>query len=502
MPEATHQTETTPAGDRRSGILLHPTSLPGPWGIGDLGPTAYRFVDLLESAGQRLWQILPLGPTTAGSPYSTVSAAAGNPWLIDIESVYREAGHHAQLVDPTARVDFAAVEQRKGAELLKAFDQFQTDAAALEEFDAFCQEQREWLDDYALFMTIREQFDGRSWNQWPKPLATRQTDELNQVRKEFEQRMRFHEFVQFVFFKQWMTLRRYANQRAIRIVGDIPFYVALDSADVWAHPQNFELDLETGEALWMGGVPPDCFSETGQLWNTPIYNWRHLEATGFRWWVERFRQLSQLVDIVRIDHFRGFAAYWQVRGGDTTAINGQWIDAPGDALFTTVGKECGNLPIWAEDLGLITADVGQLRDRFSFPGMKVLQFAFDSHDPQNPHLPENYVNNCVCYTGTHDNHTTRGWWQELNEPTREFVSNVIGLSEGEPIQWALIRFAMNSPARDVVLPWQDVLGLTDDARFNVPGSVNAENWTWRYDPADVRPEGLEHLKQLTRETGR
>lgn len=490
---------------RRSGVLLHPTSLPNGWGIGDLGPEAYAFIDLLHDTHQRRWQILPLGPPAlAGSPYSTLSAIAGNPLLISLDLLAREGwldfkkGHHVAVSAP---VDFDQVAGTKTPLLRQAFESFLSADASRESFNSFCDEQSDWLDDYALFMALKEAQGGEAWYRWPASLVARRAETLRNARRELATEIAFHQFTQFAFYSQWSALRAYANERGVQVVGDIPIYVAHDSVDVWSHSRIFAIDQASGEMLQIGGVPPDYFSETGQLWNVPVYDWQHLEDTGFAWWVDRFRKLSKLVDVVRIDHFRGFAAFWQVPKGARTAVEGHWVDAPGAALFTTLQEELADLPIWAEDLGLITTKVETLRDEFSLPGMKILQFAFDDRGAANPYLPFNYDRNCVCYTGTHDNDTTRGWWAQLDAKLKRCVTDYLGVANDEEIHWSLIRLALSSVADDVVIPWQDVLGLGSESRLNVPGTATG-NWTWRFDSASVTAEVVERLSQLTDIYGR
>jgi 4-alpha-glucanotransferase len=489
---------------RRSGLLLHPTSFPGPWGIGDLGATARAFVDFLGETQQQLWQILPLGPTADdGSPYSSYSSSAGNPLLISLEALADE-GMVPKIAPPGAPAsqpfDPQAVRAAKLPALKRAAEAFAASSRA-GEFDRFCSERADWLDDYALFMALKETYPGKTWNQWPAPLVRREAAALADARKSLGGLIAFHKFTQFAFYRQWSALRDYAHQQGIRVVGDIPFYVAFDSADVWANPQNFALMPGTFEARLMAGVPPDYFSATGQLWGNPVYDWAHLEETGFDWWIQRFRRLTHLVDVVRIDHFRGFQAYWQVPHGETTAINGTWAECPGDAFFHALEHELGHLPVWAEDLGLITAEVEKLRDTFDFPGMKVLQFAFDDKGAENPYLPFNFVENCVCYTGTHDNDTTAGWWNALTPEQRRQVIDYAGPDAANEPHWSMIRLAMSSIASTVVVPLQDVLGLGTEARMNVPGRAEG-NWSWRYDAALLDAGARDRLKTMTTTFGR
>ena len=486
-------------------MLLHPSSLPGPWGIGDLGPHAHGFVDLLASTHQQLWQVLPLGPTGEdGSPYSSFSSSAGNPLLISVEAM-AEDGTGPVVASPglpeTAPVVQREVRARKMAALERATQQLRHASPLRAEFEQFCGEQADWLDDYALFMSLKESYPNRAWNLWPEDLARRGPAALEQARRDLRDRVALHQFSQFVFYRQWSRLREYAHRKGIRVVGDIPFYMAFDSADVWANPQNFALDPRTSAPRLMAGVPPDYFSKTGQLWGNPVYDWTHLQHEGFDWWLRRFRRLTSQVDIVRIDHFRGFQAFWQVPQGETTAVNGAWAECPGDAFFHTLEHELGHLPVWAEDLGLVTPEVEKLRDAFDFPGMKVLQFAFDEKGQDNPYLPFNFTRNCVCYTGTHDNDTTVGWWAQLDDSRRRQVLDYTGATQREPIHWEMIRLAMSSIAESVMIPLQDVLGLGSDARMNVPGRADG-NWSWRCRSSALTDEVKARLEQATATYGR
>ena len=490
---------------RRSGVLLHPSSFPGPWGIGDLGPAARTFVDFLGATHQQLWQILPLGPTADdGSPYSSFSSSAGNPLLISLEALAEE-GLAAPAASPGAPasgpVDLRAVRAWKLPVLEEAARRFFERPLLRDEYERFCAERADWLDDYALFMALKDAHPGKTWNLWPAELVRREPAALEQARQSLRESVNFHKFSQFAFFRQWSALKDYAHQRGIRIVGDIPFYVAFDSVDVWANPQNFALLPDTFEPRLMAGVPPDYFSATGQLWGNPVYDWAHLEESGFAWWIQRFRRLTQLVDVVRIDHFRGFQAFWQVPHGETTAVNGTWAECPGDAFFHTLEHELGHLPVWAEDLGLVTPEVEQLRDDFGFPGMKVLQFAFDDTAAENPYLPINFVPNGVCYTGTHDNDTTVGWWNGLGESQRRQVLAYVGQIGDNGIHWAMIRLAMGSIADSVVVPLQDLLGLGSEARMNVPGRADG-NWSWRYPAAAIDETLRGQLETMTTTYGR
>ncbi len=493
---------------RSSGVLLHPTSFPSPYGVGDLGSEAYQFIDFLVSSRQSLWQILPLGtPGHGSSPYLAYSAMAGNPLLISPEQL-NMAGllMEEDLADtpefPLDSVDFDQAEAFKTPLLLKAFQKFQADGGEqLPEFIAFCKEQADWLDDYALFMALKADNEGLAWVEWSDALKSRQASAILEAQVRLKQAIAYQQFLQYEFFRQWKMLKDYANERGIQIIGDIPIYVAHDSADVWGNPQNFCLNPESGLPAKMAGVPPDYFSETGQLWGNPVYAWEQLQETGFAWWIRRFEVLLQLVDIVRIDHFRGLQAYWVVPEGEETAINGEWVEAPGDALLATVKEKLGQLPIIAEDLGIITPEVNALREKFDFPGMKILQFAFDS-GPGNPYLPFNYEGrNWVVYSGTHDNDTTVGWFESRDEGAQNHVGTYLGQVSDDGIHWDLIRLASSSVANQAIFPAQDLLGLGTDARMNTPGLAEG-NWGWRYRTYSLNESVGDRLGQVTDYYGR
>ncbi|MDB9328365.1 4-alpha-glucanotransferase, partial [Nodularia spumigena CS-590/02] len=407
---------------RSSGILLHPTSFPSRFGIGDLGLEAYKFIDFLRETYQQYWQVLPLGPTGYGnSPYAAYSAMAGNPMLISPEQL-QEQGLLAEEdfanlpVFNESKVDYDQVNEIKIALLKKACENFQVKATPLQkkEFAGFCESKAYWLDDYALFMALKDANNNTSWHTWEKEIVKREPAAIDQAKEKLAAEIYYYKFVQFEFFRQWSELKTYANMSGIKIIGDIPIYVAQDSADVWAHPHIFCLDEETREPALMAGVPPDYFSETGQLWGNPVYNWEALQKQDFNWWLGRFEAMLDYIDVIRIDHFRGFEAYWAVEQGEETAMNGEWMKAPGEELFDAIKAKLGTLPVLAEDLGVITPEVEALRDKYEFPGMKVLQFAFGS-DPGNSFLPFNYTRNAVVYTGTHDNDTTVGWFNQAND---------------------------------------------------------------------------------------
>ncbi|MEY2833448.1 MAG: hypothetical protein RLZZ574_2707 [Cyanobacteriota bacterium] len=494
---------------RASGVLLHPTSLPSRFGIGDLGENAYRFVDFLANSDQQIWQILPIGPTGYGnSPYLSYSALAGNPLLISPAILQQQDlltwEDLQNLPDfPQDQVDFEGVIKMKMPLLRKASDRFKAIASdeAKEEFQRFCNRQNDWLSDYALFMSLKDAHHGSGWNQWQVDISARQPQAMAEWAAKLTDDIFFHKFVQYQFFDQWQNLKQHANEKGIQLFGDIPIYVAHDSVDVWAHRNIFQLDPDTGEAALMAGVPPDYFSETGQLWGNPVYNWQELEKTDFKWWIRRVEAILEYVDIIRIDHFRGFQAYWAVPHGETTAMNGTWLDAPGDEFFQRLDKQLGKLPIVAEDLGVITPEVEALRDKFNFPGMKILQFAFDG-DSANGFLPYNYTDrNCIVYTGTHDNDTTVGWFNERSPEANVQVSDYFGCVGNDGIHWAMIRLALSSVSNTAVLPFQDILGLGTDAKMNTPSQPTG-NWSWRCRAEAFNDELSGRLKYLTHLYGR
>lgn len=502
---------------RAAGILLHPTSLPSEFGIGDLGRTAYEFVDFLVAAKQTYWQVLPLGPTGFGdSPYQCFSAFAGNTLLISPEVLVEEelltADEIADRPDfPEGRVDFGAVIEWKTSLLEKAYQRFRltTSVNLRGSFESFTQVVAEWLDDYALFRAIKKTQDQKSWQQWDEELKLRDEAAILRAHEELLEEVQAQKFYQFLFFKQWTRLKSYANGKGIRIVGDVPIFISLDSADVWRNPQEFKLNRD-GSPKVVAGVPPDYFSKTGQLWGNPIYNWDAMREDGFKWWISRVKFTLRTVDILRIDHFRGFAASWEVPGGDKTAENGRWVNVPGKELFLTLRRELGRLPILAEDLGVITPDVEELRDGFGFPGMRILQFAFGG-DTANHDLPHNYINNCVVYTGTHDNDTTVGWYnsqagagstRDEDEITREhdFCLRYLN-SDGSEIHWDFIRAVLASVANTAIVPVQDLLGLGTEARMNLPASESG-NWFWRLRDGELNEAICERLGGLTETYGR
>lgn len=503
---------------RASGILLHPTSLPGDYGCGDLGSEAYKFIDFLARARQTYWQILPLGPTGWGdSPYQCFSAFAGNTNLISPEKLLEEGllteDELAQKPDfPEDRADFGKVHEWKSRRVLPlAYERFRVTASddLRGKFETFCRQNASWLEDYTLYRAVKLSQGQRAWYEWDAPLRLRHENALNEARESLREEIQAQKFYQFLFFHQWARLKEYAGGKNIRIVGDVPIFVALDSADVWCNPSEFKLN-EDGSPKVIAGVPPDYFSATGQLWGNPIYDWERMQHDGFRWWIERVRAALRLVDILRIDHFRGFAAAWEVPGGDTTAENGHWVKVPGKELFDALQNALGELPVMAEDLGVITPDVEELRERFGFPGMRILQFAFGG-DTNNQDLPHNYIRNCVAYTGTHDNDTTVGWFNseagsgstrgaDQIKKERETCLEYLA-SDGSEIHWDFIRAVWASTANTAIAPAQDLLGLGNEARMNLPASTDG-NWQWRCRKGQLSEEIGRRLGKLTEIYGR
>lgn len=477
---------------RRAGVLLHPTSLPGTGENGTLGRDALRFLDVLADAGMSVWQVLPLGPTHADrSPYQCLSAYAGNPRLIDFA-----------LLEEWGWLAAGSAAHAKGGDerrhLLRDAQVAARSSGGNPALERFAAGHASWLDDYALYVAIRESQQHRPWWQWPVPLRDRDPGALARAGAELADELALVRFEQYVFFRQWQAIRDAARARGILLFGDLPIFVAHDSTEVWANRHCFDLDAE-GQPQVVAGVPPDYFSETGQRWGNPLYDWSRIEADGFRFWIDRMRAQFALFDLVRIDHFRGFEAYWEIPATEETAVNGRWAEAPGAALFETLVRELGNVPVVAEDLGLITPAVEALRDRFRFPGMRVLQFGFDG-DGENPHRPHNHVRDCVVYTGTHDNDTSVGWFDGLTPAQQEQVRDYLGFPS-EPMPWPLIRAALRSIAQLAVVPLQDLLGLDSHHRMNLPGSTEG-NWGWRFDWDQV-PAGLAaRLRRLVEEYGR
>jgi 4-alpha-glucanotransferase len=485
---------------RRSGILLHPTALPGPLRIGDFGKEAYSFIDFLVNAGQGVWQMLPLGPTGFGhSPYNALSAFAGNPALIDLQQLVDngdlDKSDITNLVRMASDADFNLVHSLKSSLLKEAGRRFfeTKNTTRHLEYDIFSRNQAYWLKEFCFFMALRDNFAGQSWAKWPEGLRTRDPQAIKDWEEKLELICHLHCYQQFVFTEQWQKLKNYANHNGIDIFGDLPIFVAYDSADVWANQRLFQLDKQ-GQPTAVAGVPPDYFSNTGQRWGNPLYCWEQLKLEDFNWWIRRFAHQLQYCDLIRIDHFRGFDACWSIPATEETAMNGQWEEVPGRAFFERLRHWRNNLPIIAEDLGVITPEVEKLRDDFGFPGMKILQFAFDS-GPSNPYLPENYTANCVVYTGTHDNDTTLSWWQGLNKEQRDRVRKYLGISNPE-MPWDMIRIAMASIANLCIFPCQDILGLGKEARFNTPGRATG-NWSWQMTPKALNNSVAERLRRLT-----
>lgn len=496
---------------RSSGILLHPTSLPGRFGIGDLGEYAYRFVDFLQEAEQSLWQVLPLGPTSFGdSPYQSPSTFAGNPNLISLDVLVGDGYLSEDDFDdlpsfPTYRVDYGPVIDYHNRKLHIAFERFGANASAEEKqaLDAYCDENKLWLDDYALFMALKDHNGGRPWTMWEDDdLIRYKKPALEKARKEHADAVRYHQFTQWVFDKQWRALKAYAAERNVRLMGDIPIFVAHDSSDVWGNQHLYYLN-EDGTPKVVAGVPPDYFSETGQRWGNPLYRWDVMKENGYEWWLRRFETVFKLVDMVRIDHFRGFQAYWEIPAEEETAVKGEWIDGPGTDFFKVVKEKFGTLPIVAENLGVITEEVETLRTDFDLPGMQVLQFAFDGECGSNTFLPHHYEHNTVVYTGTHDNNTTFGWWhsEEAGDNIQRCVADYIGrvhISElHDDIHWLMIRIGSSSVADTFIVPLQDVLGFGADTRMNTPGKPQG-NWSWRFGEEELRNPAKESLAFITR----
>jgi 4-alpha-glucanotransferase len=502
---------------RASGVLLHPTSLPGNFGIGDLGAETYKFIDFLSKAGQTYWQVLPLGPTGYGdSPYQCFSAFAGNTNLIAPELLVEDEFLTDEEINrkpdfPIQKVDFGKLYDWKNHLLAVAYENFRrtTSVDLRGKFETFCQNEAAWLDDYALFRAVKKSQDQKLWLEWDEPLRLRDDTALHYAKENLREDIRAQKFQQWLFFRQWNDLKLYANAQNIKIVGDVPIFISLDSADVWCNPREFKLDKQN-RPLVVAGVPPDYFSTTGQLWGNPIYDWDKMREDNFRWWTRRVRATLKTVDVVRVDHFRGFAAAWEVPGGDKTAVNGQWVSVPGRELFDALRNALGDLPFWAEDLGVITPDVEELRDSLGFRGMRILQFAFGG-DSNNHDLPHNYIHNCVAYTGTHDNDTTVGWFHSRagsgstrndNQIRREhdFCLNYLK-SDGREINWDFIRAVWESVANTAIVPMQDLLGLGSEARMNLPASTDG-NWSWRCKDGDFSDVIAERLKELTAIYGR
>ncbi len=489
---------------RMSGILLHPTSLPGPYGIGDLGPRCYEFIDFLVKSGQQLWQVLPLGPTGYGnSPYMCYSAFAGNPLLVSPDLLVQQGWlapgcwealpQWAEITRTfVGQVNYDAVVPFKMALLDQAWNTFQAKASEgqQQDFNTFCESERYWLRDYALFMALKEIHQDREWVTWDTALANRDPDALQQAEADHAAAIQKQQFYQYLFFQQWQRVKDYAKRFGIKLMGDLPIYVAYNSADAWANRSIFLLEPD-GKPLLVAGVPPDAFSDDGQLWGNPLYDWQALKNQGYSWWISRMKATLSLVDCVRIDHFRGFESYWAVPYGAGTAKDGSWKPGPGMDFFDALKESLGEIPVVAEDLGDITPEVLDLRNQCGYPGMKILQFAFGG-DPNNPYIPHQYHQNCVVYTGTHDNNTTVGWFysDQMPEWSRDLVKRYIGAMGSEGIHWDMIRLAFGSIAELAIIPLQDVMGLGEDSRMNFPGTAS-NNWGWRF-TSEMLHEGVIH----------
>ncbi|MEW5894681.1 MAG: 4-alpha-glucanotransferase [Candidatus Omnitrophota bacterium] len=495
---------------RGSGLLMHLSSLPSEFGIGDFGRSAYDFAKLLSDGGQRYWQMLPLNPTDGvyfESPYSSPAAFALNPLFISpidfFEKGWLTKGDLGKKkIFPKDRVDFPKVRALKEILNRKAYESFRKEDHVKDGYEQFCMREDFWLDDYAMFMVLKEIFSGLRWDQWPLEMKERDPLALKGVKTKYHERIQFHKFLQFCAYEQWHGLREYCRGLKIKLIGDIPIYVNEDSADVWANPSFFKLD-EKMRPRFVAGVPPDYFSTTGQLWGNPVYDWQRLKQDDYRWWMNRLRRQFELFDIVRIDHFRGFQAYWEIPATEKTAVIGQWTDGPQDNFFTKVCDEFKGLPLIGEDLGIITEDVTRLMERFEIPGMKVLQFAFGGDLKTHPYIPENYRENCVVYTGTHDNNTTRGWFvQDASPKDKQNLKEYLHKEPQEgTIAGDFIGLALRSKAVLSIIPFQDVLNLGEEARMNTPGTITG-NWMWRYYPSDGDAKKVKLLNSLTKEAGR
>ncbi len=495
---------------RGSGILLHISSLPSRFGIGDMGPGAYAFADFLQASGQTYWQVLPVNPVEmvyGNSPYSSISAFAGNPLFISFEKMIEdglldEKDLGAPSFPRQDRVDFPSVNEYKRAILEKAATRFEKDSRNRAEFDRFTESSKYWLDDFARFLVLKKKFNGAMWGDWPAEYRDRHPETLQQVDREFARELEHIKFIQYVFSSQWSALRKYCNDRAIRFIGDIPIYVNYDSPDVWEYPGRFKLTPDKKSAA-VSGVPPDYFSSTGQLWGNPVYDWDSMKQHGYEFWVNRLAHNQFIFDMVRIDHFRGLVAYWEVPAAETTAVNGRWVQVPAESFFDTLKEKFPNLPIIAEDLGVITPDVSEIMNRYGFPGMKVLLFAFGDDPWKNPYAPHNHVPNSVVYTGTHDNNTVRGWFEgeASNEEKGRFFNYIGRTVTSENVAWEFVTMAMRSVCNWAIIPIQDILNLGGDSRMNRPSTATG-NWEWRLAPQALTGDVVDRLRALTEETGR
>ena len=495
---------------RGSGILLHITSLPSPYGIGDFGEWAYRFVDFLAETKQSYWQMLPLNPTApilGNSPYSSFSVFAGNHNLICPELLVKDGFLSKSDIEnhppfPANKVDYQAVGNYKEKILALAYEKVRENINHHKAFNKFCHENAHWLDDFALFISLKEHFNGIVWREWPRELRDREKAAIDMWREKLKDTIVKEEFFQYLFFKQWSALKQYSHSKGIKIIGDIPIYVSYDSCDVWRSPQIFKLD-DQKKPTHVAGVPPDYFSSTGQLWGNPVYRWDILKKNHYAWWMNRMEHMLKLFDVIRIDHFRGFVAFWEVPTSEKTAVHGRWVKAPVKDFFTKVLKKFPHLPIIAEDLGYITDDVREVMHHFQFPGMKLLLFAFDDNPVKNPYIPHNHIKNCVLYTGTHDNNTVKGWFEKEARPEdRNKVLRYLGRDVApNEIAWELVKLAMMSVANTAILPIQDILGLGTEARMNYPSTVG-HNWEWRLLPDMLSPGITSQLREITEVYGR
>ena len=494
---------------RGSGILLHVPSLPSRFGIGDLGPQAFRFVDFLADAKQSFWQILPLNPIEpvyGSSPYHSISAFACSSLFISPELLVRDGllhdGDMTSYPDlPEDMVDYVSVISHKRELFNKAYERFLRTKEKYE-YERFCSENSAWLDDYSLFAALKSHYYGKAWSDWPPELRDREKKALESAQKEFHDRIEFEKFLQYIFFTQWFSLKQYCGERGIQIIGDMPIYVQYDSVDLWTYPEVFKLD-EAKKPYAVAGVPPDYFSKTGQLWGNPLYRWDVLKDTGYRWWVQRMKHALKLFDMVRIDHFRGLVGYWEIPAGEKTAMNGKWIEAPAEDFLMTLLKKFPYLPVIAEDLGVITPDVREIMSRFDLPGMKILLFAFGDDLSTNPYIPHNLAKNCIVYPGTHDNNTVKGWFENEAAPEeKERLFQYLGREvSNEDISWEFIRMAMMSVANLSVTSMQDLLSLGEEARMNRPATTQG-NWQWRLLPGQLSSQLSEKLRQMTEIYGR
>ncbi|MDD3374148.1 MAG: 4-alpha-glucanotransferase [Candidatus Omnitrophica bacterium] len=487
---------------RKSGVLLHITSLPSPHGIGDFGSGAYQFADFLKNSKQSYWQVLPLNPTDialSNSPYSSCSAFAGNVLLISPEFLIRDGfltqNDLKEVKFSGDRVDYVAVAMHKVDVLYRAFHNVKKTISSDKSFKSFYEKNKVWLDDYSLFVALKEKFEGASWCQWPENIRKREPAAMEAYREELHEFILREKFFQYLFYSQWFDLKGYCNKKGIKVIGDAPIYVQHDSADAWANKEIFKLD-ENGECEFLAGVPPDYFSETGQLWGNPVYRWDVLQSSGYDWWKKRLKYNFDCFDIVRIDHFRGFVDFWEIPKGEQTAINGKWAKVNVYNFFDELLDYFKEFPIIAEDLGIITADVKEVIKRYRFPGMKILQFAFDGKE-DNPYLPQNHIKNCIVYTGTHDNNTTKGWFRrEATEEAKVQINKIVGQEPTENnIALIFVKLAMNSIADTVILPLQDILGLDESARMNQPSTITS-NWEWRVKASSLNSSVQKELANL------